>query len=289
MLYTIGFDEIIKNIYVLSGRYKEKIQTTQDLKEAYLLFLRDFQSLSQVSSGAELFLMDEEQEEKLTAHFRKPSILEDRGGEFSVSDRLDPISKKKKKQQVEDALKLIEKLSPDYKDIFDLAIHTLFFRDSEKSIGGSVKSCLGVIWANPSPSWDPIDVAEFLIHELVHNLIFLDEIRYQHYVDYKELQRPENLVISAILEQERPLDKVLHSAIVGVEILWSRLKFLPFLEKPRVHFVNSVVLEKLERSLLDIRKIPHVTDLMTERGLFLLNRCEELFQEGKKRVGIDKG
>lgn len=48
--------------------------------------------------------------------------------------------------------------------------------------------------------------------------MFLDELRYSHYA-YARILDPSTYARSAILNIDRPLDKVLHSIVVAVEIL----------------------------------------------------------------------
>jgi hypothetical protein len=289
MLYTIGFDEVIRNLFVLSGRFaQEPIHTTGDLKKAYLLFLRDFQPTVPPPSSQEIFVLNLEEEEKLVHHFLKPSIIKDRGVEFAPKssleeegapqDKNDLTEKETKKEAIIQALDHLKGLNEDFHDLFELAIHSIFFRDSGKSIGGSVASAIGVIWANVQKEWTCVDTIEFLVHELIHNLIFLDELRYTHYQDYKKLRDQENFVTSAILKEPRPLDKVIHSIIVTTEILWSRLNFLPPLETPKVHFPNLKLVEKLKNSMEDVRNLKNLDQLLTPRGFFLLEKCESLLK-----------
>ncbi|CAH2810032.1 MAG: hypothetical protein CBARDCOR_6744 [uncultured Caballeronia sp.] len=65
------------------------------------------------------------------------------------------------------------------------------------------------------------DLMEMLVHELTHQTMFLDELRYAHF-SYADVLDRSTWEKSTILNVARQLDKVLHSIIVAIEILLFR-------------------------------------------------------------------
>lgn len=122
------------------------------------------------------------------------------------------------------SLDFIKEISEDLSEVFELAINVIFFMRSDKASGGSTSGMPGVIWVNPKPHWCVKNRAEFLIHELTHNLLFLEEIIRALY-SYDGMKKEEKWTRSAVLNKSRPLDKSFHSAVVGTEILLYRHQF----------------------------------------------------------------
>ena len=79
--------------------------------------------------------------------------------------------------------------------------------------GGSVSSSIGVIWINPDINYSEQGLADVIVHETVHNFLFLDDMvnkifscDMEHLTSYKAK--------SAILLKERAFDKAFHAAFV---------------------------------------------------------------------------
>lgn len=174
--------------------------------------------------------------------------------------------------------------------IFDFAIHTIFYHRSKESGGGSVSSAPGVIWCAPRLNWTPDDMAEFLVHELTHNMLFIDERRYQHYIDFDDIAKPENYARSAILMRPRPLDKVFHSLIVSHEVISFRLENGEP-EAPNVHPSNTVMLDAAHDTIESIHGLLSNKSLVTSRFMELLDKIEASFTliaNEKKRDAVIK-
>jgi hypothetical protein len=158
--------------------------------------------------------------------------------------------------------------------VFNLVIHTLFFHRSHHSGGGSISSAPGVIWCSPRRTWSLTDMAEFLVHELTHNILFLDERRYEHYVDPRLLLDEENFAVSAVLKVPRPLDRAFHSLVVAREVLSFREEngapSAPLLHPPTSNLVLAC------RSTIDgIRAAIAGKSLVTTRFMEILDRVDE--------------
>lgn len=90
----------------------------------------------------------------------------------------------------------------------------------EGSGGGTSSNLLGVIWLSPHPRWTTIDYAECLLHEAIHLNVFLGDLTQRLYVDARRVREPGALVMSAVRQERRPIDKSLHSACVAVALAY---------------------------------------------------------------------
>jgi hypothetical protein len=161
----------------------------------------------------------------------------------------------------------------------DLIIHSFFFRKTRvsgntSSFGGSSSTAIGVVWISGHGKLTKYDIAEFLVHELTHHLLFIDERCHQQFF-YKEMQKKENYAISALLVRARPLDKVIHSIVVSSEILNSRRCFLGE-NSVSIHPNTQNLLQNTLNSIEDVRKMLNRDAVITEHTLDIINRCEEV-------------
>ncbi len=85
--------------------------------------------------------------------------------------------------------------------------------------GGSFGDSLGVVWFDPSPSWEPADYAETVLHEATHQGVFLCDMVQRLFVrEPGEMSSDDALVISAIRAARRPYDLAFHSACVAAAL-----------------------------------------------------------------------
>ncbi|MFK4265932.1 aKG-HExxH-type peptide beta-hydroxylase [Streptomyces milbemycinicus] len=113
---------------------------------------------------------------------------------------------------------------PQVRTLYGVLLPVVVLAPSCGLAGGTASSLPGVLWASVTPAWTPTDVQEFLLHELVHTTLFLEERRHGFYRDMRLLLDEENLTPSAIRTDRRPLDKVFHSIVVATEILQARIR-----------------------------------------------------------------
>jgi hypothetical protein len=85
--------------------------------------------------------------------------------------------------------------------------------------GASLGNQLGVVWLNPPSTWVVLDYADAILHETVHQALFLEEMVRRVYVHPQDVMaQDENLVVSAIRQELRPFDASLHAACVAAEL-----------------------------------------------------------------------
>lgn len=203
------------------------------------------------------------------------SMLDDKGQDQVISMIEDPQAKDKAVliSRAIDALLII---SPEYKALFDLTITEIFLMPSNCARGGSTSSAIGVIWANPRLSYNVPDTIEFLIHELTHHALFVDEQHHGHY-DYDLILERDTWCRSAILNIDRPLDKVFHSLMVAAEIVMLRENYLGHPESPRVHPPTQLLKKQIREAIRSIEKllgtqIAGNQEMVSPRFLQLLGR-----------------
>jgi hypothetical protein len=95
-------------------------------------------------------------------------------------------------------------------------IRHVIFAGREGYTGGTVSNRIGLIWLAPKPEWTDYTWLENLVHEFVHNAIFVEDMVYRLLVAGGDrLEQPDALAISAIRQTKRGYDKAYHSAFVS--------------------------------------------------------------------------
>jgi hypothetical protein len=166
-------------------------------------------------------------------------------------------------QKVNNALLLLENVAPDvYHGLTHLVGALVFARDVKQS-GGSVSDLIGVIWLGPDNTWEINEYAANILHEYVHQSLFLDEMVNTIFSEpVPRMHEPDALVVSSILRIPRGYDRSYHSAFVAFVLmqLYSRLglKDLAHQMVPPLVVTVSELLDK-QRFLT-----PHGLDLVLD-------------------------
>ncbi len=168
----------------------------------------------------------------------------------------------------------LSQTDPERAQVFSLIMNAVFCAHSEWAHGGSSSSSIGILWINPKSVWEPLDGAELLVHEMTHQLLFLDERRYKHYRDYSQITKKENFARSAILKKQRPLDKVLHSLVVTTEILLYRNKWNLHNRLHKLHGSSESLLKSAFDCIESIQSLETFEDLFLDRGRVILKQAE---------------
>ncbi|MFM9368719.1 aKG-HExxH-type peptide beta-hydroxylase [Streptomyces sp. Da 82-17] len=127
-----------------------------------------------------------------------------------------------KRGRITAALDVIGENWPEFRALYELLVPVLLYAPDGGLAGGTSSTVLGVLWLAPKEHWNSIDVQEFLLHEFIHHTLFLEERRFGFYRNMDMLMEDRYLTRSAIRKDRRPLDKVLHSIVVGMEVLLAR-------------------------------------------------------------------
>lgn len=180
-----------------------------------------------------------------------------------------PISK------IKDHVAILEKLDPLLHSLFDLAINIVFSGGSPYAVGGTTSAAIGIIWGNPENEWKTCDYLEYFVHELTHTLMFLDELRFMHYLDQEIMYRKENFSLSAILQADRPIDRVLHSIVVATEVLALRSRNLVDHSECRIHPSTEILIDSTLNSIDKLMKHSNKTEILSQRSFSILEKCHQ--------------
>jgi hypothetical protein len=278
-----GLHRSLETILLFSQQYwpAAGVRSHHELKTAYNKHLATIQpGFTTTQLPRVEMVTDEDLAEKL-AH-----LYEDEDDENLLTEEMLRKAKEKhdgpeiafQRKLLEDTLIALRTGNPRLGALFDLAINRLFFFPFEAAAGGSHSRCIGVIWANPDRSWTLPDAMEFCIHELTHNLFFLEEMVNPLYRDFLALQAPENFAISAIRRSPRRLDLVVHSLFVGIEILLARSRWLGQPATSVLHPSSSKLAQDCRATLRSIQAIPDWQSLFLPNGLALLEEATQVLE-----------
>lgn len=101
-----------------------------------------------------------------------------------------------------------------------LATVAVFDIANKEIEGGSVSGCIGMVYLCPKEDWDVTFYAEMLVHEYVHNRLFLDDMVNGLFPDLSLLKHPEAQVTSTIRRTKREYDKSFHAACVSCALAY---------------------------------------------------------------------
>lgn len=91
---------------------------------------------------------------------------------------------------------------------------------AEGYCGGSFWHILGAIWMSPSSNWNATDYAENLLHETVHQAMFLEDMVNGLFAESPaELACASAQITSSIRGTKRPYDYSFHAATVSVALI----------------------------------------------------------------------
>ncbi|GEO28128.1 hypothetical protein AAC03nite_39130 [Alicyclobacillus acidoterrestris] len=177
--------------------------------------------------------------------------------------------------KVQQAYQCLENIDQTFKNIFDLVIFNILVTNLV-SVAGSCSTpyALGIIWVQPNNDWTQQDIVEALIHEFTHSVLFLDEQRYQHYVDIKSLTKESNWIPSAIRNENRPLNAVAHSILVATELLSFRQKFGLRNTGVGLHGDSDELLRKTLAAISQSQINADIWNLLSPRMKFLINLAD---------------
>lgn len=277
MYKLLGLNRNLETIMILSSLDGVIPQNTIQLKNQYRNYLKAIQpefttskAQSKVSFEVET-IFDIRKSQDLISLFSEKSNLNDLKQETVIDPNIAVLADCVE-QKTQQALNQFKKMDPVLYGLFNLVIEKIFFADSNVAGGGSSSGALGCIWLNPRPNWTLQDYIEFFVHELTHNLLFLDERRIIHYPNYKALEKSENYAHSAILRRSRPLDKVIHSLFVVYEVLAFRLKHFNPNQKTFLHPDTQTLYQGALDTIVSLKKIKK--SLLSEHLWEVLNKLE---------------
>ncbi|MBI4041218.1 MAG: hypothetical protein HY390_05065 [Deltaproteobacteria bacterium] len=275
MFHLIGFEQNLETLILLAKPYAghKNIYDLNSLKKAYFRFLKKIQPNVPLPQKSTLeFVSNPELIAKLIKLFMVDTELNDIE---NIMNSGNASYAKKALNNIQQSYQRLLERNPSFGSLFNLVVNMIFCAQSKMAGGGTTSAAIGVIWSDHRPHWQNQDFIEFFIHETSHTLLFLDEYRYQHYRDLKQVAKPENYTPSAILQKNRPLDKVLHSLIVATEILLARSTWLGEPSTCQLHPPTSILLPQTRNALSSLQNASLPNKLLTERAHYLLETIQQ--------------
>lgn len=283
MYNLLGVEENLRNISKISYDFLDQNQPKNflTLRNSYLNFLRSHQPHLAVNDDvSNIFIEDQKIEDNLKVAYQRSS-LNDLDQNDVLGESYDTEARKRYIDLVKKAHAVLSNVNAEICELFDLVIHSIFFKKSKStlkgvkgSFGGSSSTAIGVIWISGYGNVIVSDIVEFLIHELTHHLLFIDE-RCNAQFYYDQMILPKNYAQSAILSKKRPLDKVVHSIIVSTEILLSRQRFLD-VKGITIHPQTEILKRNTLAAIDDVLNLQEIDKVITNRTKFLLNQCSKI-------------
>ena len=176
-------------------------------------------------------------------------------------------------RRVREAEDLLEAYSGSAAGVLRLLIGSILFArlPVEDVLGSSHGNLLGTIWINPMAGWKAADYAEMILHEGVHQSLFLDEKVNTLFTRWpREMEKEDCLVLSPSVARPRPYDLAYHSTVV-VTALHDFYSALGLPRPPRV----EGNLSRLPDALAGLRRR---ADLLTDHGERILRFLEGEFR-----------
>lgn len=174
------------------------------------------------------------------------------------------------RDRIDDALNLIRGLDPGTAEAIDSCIGSFPYAIVEGVDGGSISSLIGAIWIGLGVDKPAEDFGELILHEFVHQSLFLEDMVRGVFVGgEEELAAPDAVVVTAIWKKSRGYDKGFHSAFVALSLYryWSALGNPA---KAEIYF---------EPSLRTIDQLVAKKENLTAHGQVLLYRLRTAFLE----------
>lgn len=296
MLSLKGPQGVVETLYVVSSAHAAKTHQTAtsdnagtlaSVRASYHQMIGDMQPvLRQVLPGASAYPLTVGEGTEHTGLVK--AFLTSVAGEDSVDYELFTQGRtfteaelSGKREQIDAALAAVEQNWPEFRTLYELLVPVLLFAPDDGLAGGTASTVLGVLWLDPKEHWNTVDVQEFLLHEFIHHTLFLEERRFGFYRNMGLLVRDEYLTRSAIRRDRRPLDKVLHSIVVGTEVLLARHeKRIPHPAgvELSLHPESSELLRGVLNSLDEVFQLP-LEELLQPRPIEILKLCRERLSE----------
>lgn len=262
---------------------RESFQSLHHLRKRYRAFLSALgQREIDVENTQLSWITTDDSAGKLRGLFSNDSLLDDKAQAVVIRESRAPDTATKE-SRLAIALQELSLSNYEYGELFLTLITDIFVLPSDVAKGGSTSQAIGVVWANPKLTYVVTDLVEMLVHEFSHHAMFLDELRYGHYFYPLVLER-STWAHSAILNVRRPLDKVLHSIVVALEILLFRDQCLGHPAKPRIHPPTETLILQVENAIASTEEAAFKhPGIFQGRAYELLNGAKTSLHEMRSR------
>ena len=281
MYHLLGFENNIRNLMLLGLQAQpgRSFADLADIGEAYQAYLAERQpplTLGCNGGGQWPAFLTEPTVARALLDFYlvKDPAIDD--GPVTALELQAPSQVKSIQQaarRLEQGLASFTPIDPTLQSLLATTINVVFLYPSRTRGGGSTPRAVGIIWSNPGDAWTPIDFQEFFVHELTHNLLFIDEHCRPHYLNHERLADRATYVESSIRQTPRRVDLAFHSLVVAVEVLLYRQRHGLQDAPRRLHPNTPELLASARRTALALQDRQAVTPLLADRAVNLLGCC----------------
>lgn len=282
MYYLTNDRDIVKNIITIGKACGvNDIKKEFDLCRCYRSYLKKLDPSMEIIPNGINIILDPEKTHKMINKYEG----QDTEGYFKTNAV--PFELKQITNQKNIIYQSIEKLEEYWRGswLIRFLFHSIFFAYSKKMAGGSTSNAIGVLWANVPESFSLDDVNEFIVHEIAHQITFIDEIVYGDHYDYKKIKINDLYTKSAILNLFRPADKVFHSVIVAHTIISYRKEIMGNNFGINIHGESAVLLNNAISSSEMLLDIDDKHKILSNRGRCLIDKCHNsLINHANKTV-----
>jgi hypothetical protein len=271
MLMFLKHDHVFKNMSSFVNYVENRQQNLNNPRNAYFSCLNSVQKQKfHFNPDSPEILLDFNYEDPVTQatlkHFLEITKLTEEH-KFKRDEIVDI------KQKVKSALPIIYKYDSEISDVIPMLLGSFLFAKKNPVGAATNGDSLGATWLNPPANWQPLDYAECILHESVHQALFLDEMIHSHFTySLSEMLKDDGLVTSAIRKTKRGYHLSFHSACVAV-VLVDFYMLLSMPDKAN-RFLGPVLLTIRE---LELKKQKY----LTAQGKNILDELEkdEFIQE----------
>lgn len=268
MYSLVGFSNVIKILYILSIEHSTGEKNLINLKKAIKTYLTINFKESTYSNQLDPEILY--QGASLNLILQSLDLQNDTTPYTQQSLKL----QKAYANKVEESLNQLQFAEEIY-SLFYLAIDTIAVTSNIKFSGSATTpKAIGMMWIQPDEKWEKEDFTESLIHEFTHTLLGYDNLVNYHYEKPKEIMDKKNWVPSAIRNEERPVNGVAHSIIVGIEILNFRKLSNCIVNKNNVHGSSIELFRKTARAVENLKNKKESWEILSERMQYLINEAE---------------
>jgi hypothetical protein len=145
--------------------------------------------------------------------FRPDDVARD-GYAFDVSQQ------KIIRANIAGALELLGSLDPGLIALLDTVVATIACVRVRRWRGGSASQLPGLVVVSPQPEWTIVTYASYLLHETIHQCLFLEDRARGLFRRGADLEARDARVYSALRRTRRPLDMTVHAACVAVGLMY---------------------------------------------------------------------
>ncbi len=114
----------------------------------------------------------------------------------------------------------LKRVNPQALGLLDLLIAEIAVFQVERPEAGSHSAAIGFLWLNVRAISSAESLAELVFHEVLHNVVFLEDMVRGLMPEMELLEREDTRAYSAVRQTSRYFDSAFHAACVAAGMMW---------------------------------------------------------------------